>query len=161
MQAAFGLNPLLRSMIMKVYQMAKMFYVLHVRWLLCGLRINWEQMQSRKKYYPVSMRYMNFARAIVYMHNITELAQIGKHWILNGNCHIPFQLCERLPSPMWESAIECSQISGMPDVSFTIGNKIFTLTPEEVCNKLEIINNNWQISYMFVQVINISIGSFL
>uniref|UniRef100_A0A8I6XBU9 Aspartic proteinase n=1 Tax=Hordeum vulgare subsp. vulgare TaxID=112509 RepID=A0A8I6XBU9_HORVV len=41
------------------------------------------------------------------------------------------QLCERLLSPNGESAIDCHQISEMPDLDFTIANKTFTLTPEQ------------------------------
>ncbi|XP_058082821.1 aspartic proteinase-like [Magnolia sinica] len=41
------------------------------------------------------------------------------------------QLCERLPSPMGESAVNCNSIASMPNISFTIGNKAFELTPEQ------------------------------
>ncbi|XP_078174283.1 cyprosin-like [Carex rostrata] len=41
------------------------------------------------------------------------------------------KLCERLPSPMGESAVDCDSVSSMPNVSFTIGGKNFELTPEQ------------------------------
>ncbi|EXB57546.1 Aspartic proteinase [Morus notabilis] len=41
------------------------------------------------------------------------------------------QLCESLPSPAGESVINCNSISTMPNVTFTIGSKPFTLTPEQ------------------------------
>nr|QCQ29375.1 aspartic proteinase [Camellia fraterna] len=41
------------------------------------------------------------------------------------------ELCDRLPSPMGESAVDCSSLSSMPVVSFTIGGKVFDLTPEQ------------------------------
>ncbi|KAA8515528.1 hypothetical protein F0562_018861 [Nyssa sinensis] len=41
------------------------------------------------------------------------------------------ELCDRLPSPMGESAVDCASISSMPSVSFTIGSKVFDLLPEE------------------------------
>ncbi|XP_077240528.1 aspartic proteinase-like isoform X2 [Tasmannia lanceolata] len=41
------------------------------------------------------------------------------------------ELCERLPSPMGESTVDCNDLASMPNVSFTIGDKIFALTPEE------------------------------
>jgi len=47
------------------------------------------------------------------------------------------QLCERLPSPNGESTVDCKEISNMPDLSFTIANKTFTLTPEQYIVKLE------------------------
>uniref|UniRef100_A0ACD5TRM2 Uncharacterized protein n=1 Tax=Avena sativa TaxID=4498 RepID=A0ACD5TRM2_AVESA len=47
------------------------------------------------------------------------------------------QLCERLPSPNGESAVNCHQISEMPNLAFTIADKTFTLTPEQYVVKLE------------------------
>ncbi|MGI4406676.1 pepsin-like aspartyl protease, partial [Klebsiella pneumoniae] len=41
------------------------------------------------------------------------------------------ELCERLPSPMGESVVDCSLMSKLPDVSFMIGNTNFTLTPDQ------------------------------
>ncbi|KAA8536687.1 hypothetical protein F0562_029165 [Nyssa sinensis] len=41
------------------------------------------------------------------------------------------QLCESLPSPMGESVIDCNSLSSMPNVTFTIGSKPFTLTPDQ------------------------------
>ncbi|KAL0848460.1 hypothetical protein Bca101_021707 [Brassica carinata] len=40
-------------------------------------------------------------------------------------------LCERLPSPMGESAVDCAQLSIMPTVSLTTGGKVFDLAQEE------------------------------
>ncbi|KAL3509810.1 hypothetical protein ACH5RR_029211 [Cinchona calisaya] len=41
------------------------------------------------------------------------------------------QLCDRLPNPMGESAVDCNGLASMPKISFTIGAKIFELTPEQ------------------------------
>ncbi|KAG9145198.1 hypothetical protein Leryth_008972 [Lithospermum erythrorhizon] len=46
------------------------------------------------------------------------------------------ELCERLPSPMGESAVDCNSISEMPSVSFTIGDKVFDLSPNEYILKV-------------------------
>lgn len=46
------------------------------------------------------------------------------------------ELCEKLPNPMGESAIDCNSIAGMPSVSFTIGGKKFDLTPEQYVLKV-------------------------
>jgi phytepsin len=46
------------------------------------------------------------------------------------------QLCERLPSPNGESIVDCDQISSMPTVSFSIGNKTFSLTPDQYILKV-------------------------
>lgn len=42
------------------------------------------------------------------------------------------QLCDKLPSPMGESAVDCGSLSSMPSISFTIGGKVFDLAPEQV-----------------------------
>ncbi|KAF3789437.1 Aspartic proteinase A1 [Nymphaea thermarum] len=46
------------------------------------------------------------------------------------------QLCDRLPSPMGESAVDCNGLSSMPSVSFTIGGKTFDLSPEQYVLKV-------------------------
>ncbi|KAG5620656.1 hypothetical protein H5410_005874, partial [Solanum commersonii] len=46
------------------------------------------------------------------------------------------KLCERLPSPMGESAVDCGKLSSMPTVSFTIGGKVFDLSPNEYILKV-------------------------
>lgn len=46
------------------------------------------------------------------------------------------ELCERLPSPMGESAVDCGRLSSMPKVSFTIGDKVFDLSPDEYILKV-------------------------
>ncbi|KAG4978509.1 hypothetical protein JHK86_037983 [Glycine max] len=40
-------------------------------------------------------------------------------------------LCDMLPSPNGESVVECSTLSEMPNVSFTIGGKVLELSPEQ------------------------------
>ncbi|KAE8689695.1 Aspartic proteinase A2 [Hibiscus syriacus] len=46
------------------------------------------------------------------------------------------QLCDRMPNPMGESSVDCKNISSMPPVSFTIGGKVFKLTPDEYILKV-------------------------
>ncbi|PKA62016.1 Aspartic proteinase oryzasin-1 [Apostasia shenzhenica] len=46
------------------------------------------------------------------------------------------QLCERLPSPMGESSVNCSSLPSMPIVSFTIGGKTFDLTADQYVLKV-------------------------
>ncbi|XP_004488185.1 aspartic proteinase-like isoform X2 [Cicer arietinum] len=41
------------------------------------------------------------------------------------------ELCERLPKPVGQAFINCNSISTMPDITFTIGNKLFSLPPEQ------------------------------
>ncbi|MED6182635.1 Cyprosin [Stylosanthes scabra] len=46
------------------------------------------------------------------------------------------ELCERLPSPSGESVVECSSLSEMPNVSFSIGDKLFQLSPNQYILKV-------------------------
>ncbi|CAI0625949.1 unnamed protein product, partial [Linum tenue] len=46
------------------------------------------------------------------------------------------ELCDRMPNPMGESAVECGSVSSMPTVSFTIGGKVFDLRPQEYILKV-------------------------
>ncbi|KAH9611733.1 hypothetical protein KSS87_004692, partial [Heliosperma pusillum] len=46
------------------------------------------------------------------------------------------ELCERIPNPMGQSAIDCNNLSKMPTVSFTIAGKEFALSPEEYVLKI-------------------------
>ncbi|KAJ9180386.1 hypothetical protein P3X46_008639 [Hevea brasiliensis] len=41
------------------------------------------------------------------------------------------KLCESLPSPMGESVIDCESVLSMPNITFTIGDKPFNLTPDQ------------------------------
>ncbi|XP_028066581.1 aspartic proteinase A1-like [Camellia sinensis] len=65
--------------------------------------------------------------AVVWMQNQLRQNQTQDRILTYVN-----ELCERLPSPMGESAVDCASISSMPTVSFTIGSKVFDLPPEVV-----------------------------
>lgn len=47
------------------------------------------------------------------------------------------ELCEKLPNPVRRSFVNCDDLAAMPDVSFIIANKTFTLTPEQYILKVE------------------------
>ncbi|KAK6133227.1 hypothetical protein DH2020_032988 [Rehmannia glutinosa] len=69
--------------------------------------------------------------AVVWMQN--QLRQNKtQHHILN----YVNELCDRMPNPMGESSVDCGSISSMPSVSFTIGGKIFDLSPKEYILKV-------------------------
>ncbi|CAM8986929.1 unnamed protein product [Rhodiola kirilowii] len=68
---------------------------------------------------------------VVWMQNQLKQNQTQENIIEYVN-----QLCERLPSPMGESAVDCGSLSTMPNVSFTIGGKEFELTPEQYILKV-------------------------
>ncbi|KAM3696363.1 hypothetical protein ACJW30_06G034900 [Castanea mollissima] len=46
------------------------------------------------------------------------------------------ELCDRLPSPMGESAVDCGSLSSLPNVSLTIGGRVFDLSPEQYVLKV-------------------------
>ncbi|KAL0363204.1 UNVERIFIED_CONTAM: Aspartic proteinase [Sesamum calycinum] len=64
--------------------------------------------------------------AVVWMQNQLRQNQTQERILNYVN-----ELCERLPSPMGESAVDCASISSMPTISFTIGGKPFDLSPEQ------------------------------
>ncbi|PON64859.1 Aspartic peptidase [Parasponia andersonii] len=47
------------------------------------------------------------------------------------------EVCERLPNPLGKPFIECDRIGTLPDVTFTIGNKSFSLSPEQYILRVE------------------------
>ncbi|KAK6230227.1 hypothetical protein QUC31_001745 [Theobroma cacao] len=46
------------------------------------------------------------------------------------------ELCDRLPSPMGASAVDCNALPCMPNLSFVIGGRIFDLNPEQYILKV-------------------------
>ncbi|KAG8077459.1 hypothetical protein GUJ93_ZPchr0007g3156 [Zizania palustris] len=68
---------------------------------------------------------------VVWMH--TQLAQNQTQDVILQYIN---QLCERLPSPMGESSVNCSSLGSMPDIAFTIGGKKFVLKPEQYILKV-------------------------
>lgn len=68
---------------------------------------------------------------VVWMQNQLKQNQTQEHILDYVN-----ELCERLPSPMGESAVDCDSLSSMPNVSFTIGGRVFDLSPEQYVLKV-------------------------
>ncbi|CAI9304016.1 unnamed protein product [Lactuca saligna] len=62
--------------------------------------------------------------------------QIKKNQTEDNILNYVNELCDKLPSPMGESAVECSSLSSMPNIAFTIGDKIFELSPEQYVLKI-------------------------
>lgn len=69
--------------------------------------------------------------AVVWMQN-----QLGQNQTKDRVLNYANELCEKLPSPMGESAVDCGKLSLMPPVSFTVGGKVFTLSAEEYILKV-------------------------
>lgn len=70
--------------------------------------------------------------AVIWIENQFRQNQTKEHILAYAN-----EICERLPSPMGESAVDCNQIASMPNVAFTIGKRTFSLTPKEYVLKVE------------------------
>uniref|UniRef100_A0A0D9WJU8 Peptidase A1 domain-containing protein n=2 Tax=Leersia perrieri TaxID=77586 RepID=A0A0D9WJU8_9ORYZ len=69
--------------------------------------------------------------AVVWMQN--QLAQNKTQDLILNYIN---QLCDRLPSPMGESSVDCGSLASMPEIAFTIGGKDFALKPEEYILKV-------------------------
>lgn len=69
--------------------------------------------------------------AVVWMQN--QLAQNKTQDLILNYIN---QLCDKLPSPMGESSVDCGSLASMPEISFTIGGKKFALKPEEYILKV-------------------------
>ncbi|OAY55155.1 aspartic proteinase [Manihot esculenta] len=69
--------------------------------------------------------------AVIWMQNKLEL-NLTRENILN----YVDELCDRLPSPLGESVVDCGGLSTLPNVSFTIGGKVFDLSPEQYVLKV-------------------------
>ncbi|XP_051128693.1 aspartic proteinase A1-like [Andrographis paniculata] len=69
--------------------------------------------------------------AVVWMQNQLSQNQTQERILNYAN-----ELCERLPSPMGESAVDCASISSLPTISFTIGDKTLDLFPHEYILKV-------------------------
>ncbi|KAK6265010.1 hypothetical protein SCA6_020444 [Theobroma cacao] len=69
--------------------------------------------------------------AVVWMQNQVRQNQTQDRILSYVN-----ELCDRVPNPMGESAVDCGSLSSMPTISFTIGGKVFDLTPEEYILKV-------------------------
>ncbi|GLT83327.1 hypothetical protein SLE2022_016220 [Rubroshorea leprosula] len=69
--------------------------------------------------------------AVVWMEN-----QLSQNQTQENILNYVNELCDKMPSPMGESAVDCGSLSSMPTVSFTIGGKVFDLSPKEYILKV-------------------------
>ncbi|XP_047330316.1 aspartic proteinase A1-like [Impatiens glandulifera] len=69
--------------------------------------------------------------AVTWMENQLRLNQTE-----NAILNYVDKLCDSLPSPNQQSAVDCSRISSMPVVSFSIGRRVFNLKPKEYILKI-------------------------
>ncbi|GKV15970.1 hypothetical protein SLEP1_g26690 [Rubroshorea leprosula] len=69
--------------------------------------------------------------AVVWMEN-----QLSQNQTQENILNYVNELCDKMPSPMGESTVDCGSLSSMPTVSFTIGGKVFDLSPKEYILKV-------------------------
>ncbi|CAH9059298.1 unnamed protein product [Cuscuta europaea] len=69
--------------------------------------------------------------AVVWMQN-----QLSQNQTQDNILSYVSELCDRLPSPMGESGVDCERLSSMPTVSFSIGGKVFDLSADEYILKV-------------------------
>ncbi|KAI3440167.1 uncharacterized protein J3R85_003779 [Psidium guajava] len=69
--------------------------------------------------------------AVVWMQSQLQQNRTQEHVLNYAN-----ELCDRVPSPNGESAVDCEKLSSMPIVSFTIGDNVFNLSPNEYILKV-------------------------
>ncbi|CAN8246291.1 unnamed protein product [Cochlearia groenlandica] len=76
------------------------------------------------------------------MCSVCEMAAVWMQSELNQNqtqeliLTYAAELCEHIPSPNQQSAVDCERVSSMPIVSFTIGGKVFDLSPQDYIFKI-------------------------
>ena len=94
--------------------------------------VMWIQNQLRRQQTKDSV--FNYVNQVIKIQNPASVHKLNPAFksIGRNNIFRVLQLCERLPSPMGESEVDCNLMSTLPDVSFMIGNTNFTLTPDQV-----------------------------
>jgi len=94
----------------------------------CEMAVVWMQNQlSQNQTQDQILNYVNHVSQLSYLCYSIILLHL-----LILNLVMILQLCEKMPSPMGESSVDCGNISSLPKVSFTIGGRTFDLAPEEV-----------------------------
>ncbi|KAK2362902.1 aspartic proteinase [Trifolium repens] len=77
--------------------------------------------------------------AVVWMHNQLRQNKTEDQILTYIN-----NFCDKMPSIMGESAVDCGDISSLPVISFTIGGRTFDLTPEEnMVGSYELTEYSW------------------
>ncbi|RDX63056.1 Aspartic proteinase A1 [Mucuna pruriens] len=69
--------------------------------------------------------------AVIWMQN-----QLSQNQTQDQIINYVNELCDKLPSPMGESSVDCGRIFSMPIISFTIGGQVFDLSPQEYILKV-------------------------
>lgn len=107
----------------------------------CEMAVVWIQNQLKLNLNQTDEQILNYANEVIKLINHVFV----RSSLLQSHANLHLQLCERLPSPNGESAVQCSSLSSLPIISFTIGGKVFDLAPEQVwCH--DINHNSFNLS---------------
>ncbi|KAJ6956242.1 hypothetical protein NC652_007364 [Populus alba x Populus x berolinensis] len=94
----------------------------------CEMMVVW--MENRLRLNDTEDQILDYVNDVSLLHLLLVL---WRNCPCDNSCQqLRLQLCDRLPSPNGESAVECSSLSSMPSISFEIGGKLFELSPEQV-----------------------------
>ncbi|KAG6785233.1 hypothetical protein POTOM_010963 [Populus tomentosa] len=98
----------------------------------CEMMVVW--MENRLRLNDTEDQILDYVNDVSLLHLLLVL---WRNCPCDNSCQqLRLQLCDRLPSPNGESAVECSSLSTMPSVSFEIGGKLFELSPEQYVLKV-------------------------
>jgi len=140
----------------------------------CEMMVVW--MENRLRLNDTEDQILDYVNNVSLLHLLLVL---WRNCPCDNSCQqLRLQLCDRLPSPNGESAVECSSLSSMPSISFEIGGKLFELSPEQVwqfcsvyllCSSYCIQNFSYFISFNLIKLegsrliarVDLSINSIL
>ncbi|KAI4319859.1 hypothetical protein MLD38_033409 [Melastoma candidum] len=77
-----------------------------------------------------------FMSAMLFLSGRIWSIKIVKNWTKEQILDYVNQLCEKIPSPMDESTVNCESLSSMPRDSSSIGGRVFDLVPGQYILKV-------------------------
>ncbi|KAF7836864.1 cyprosin-like isoform X1 [Senna tora] len=107
---------------------------------LCDMIVFWIQVQFKQKNTKERIfKYVDEVRVYIQRKKgqYSRTFEYTISDVMFGFNILVLKLCERLPNPMGQSFIDCDSVSTMPSITFTIGNKPFTLSPEQYILRVE------------------------
>lgn len=121
----------------------------------CQMLVIWIQNQLKRK--TTKDRIFNYVNQVSLSNEILSrnlscclvLSHCMTHWFTLFDY---LQLCESLPSPNGESVVDCNSIYQLPNISFTIGDKSFVLSPEQVVSFWN-FDKSWFCRFTYLSVL--------
>lgn len=96
----------------------------------CEMTVVWVQNQLKQN--QTQDRILSYINEVKCVYGAAFSISFGDCYSYWLDLLILTQLCDRMPSSLGQSAVDCGKISSMPSVAFTISGKVFELTPEDV-----------------------------